>query len=70
MRKGCLGTEDKEINRWIKVLKRQIISIHLVPYLFTTLIHRGFESSYSGTHVYNNDKVDIENKEEGKHKQK
>ena len=23
-----------------------------------------------GTHIYNNDKVDIENKEEGKHKQK
>lgn len=41
-------TEDKKINRWIKVLKRQIVSTHLVSYLFTTLIHKGFKASFSG----------------------
>lgn len=54
-------TSDREI-MWIKVLKRQIVSTHLVPYLFTTMIHEGFEASFNGTCIYNNDKVDLENK--------
>ena len=45
------GTEDNEINQWIKVnwwIKRPIISAHLVSCKFATLTHTGFESSYNG----------------------